>query len=102
MNNAKVKIQIEQAEIELTVEQIFKAVQELPLKERNWLKLQLDLDDSKSKNIITLPDDMSDPNWLKLKMKEQGYKGIDWTKVDECVKRLDIQEPIEELLKDLD
>jgi hypothetical protein len=102
MNNAKVKIQIEQAEIELTVEQIFKAVQELPLKERNWLKLQLDLDDSKSKNIITLPDDMSDPKWLELKMKEQGYKGIDWVKFDECVKRLDIQEPIEELLKDLD
>ncbi len=101
MNNTKVKIQIEQGEIELTVEQIFKAVEQLPLKERNWLRIQLDLDIKSAKPIL-LPDDMSNPEWLTLKMKEQGYKGIDWEKFDETVKRLDIQEPIEELLKDLD
>ena len=39
---------------------------------------------------------------LKALMKERGYKGINWQRFDELVKQLDIQEPIEELLKDLD
>jgi hypothetical protein len=35
-------------------------------------------------------------------MKERGYKGVDWQVIDDAVKKLNIQEPIEELLKDLD
>ena len=34
-------------------------------------------------------------------MEEQGYKGIDWQEVDTLIAELDIQEPIEELLKQL-
>ena len=38
---------------------------------------------------------------LEQMMKEQGYKGVDWQKVDRIVTEMDIQEPIEELLKQL-
>lgn len=34
-------------------------------------------------------------------MEEQGYKGVDWQEVDRLVAELDIQEPVEELIKQL-
>ncbi len=102
MNNTKVKIRIDQAEVELTVEQIFEAIRKLPREERAWLKMKfIGLDEDKTLNIVRLKDT---PETIDLKalMKEQGYKGVNWQRVDELVKQMDIQESMEELLKDLD
>ena len=104
MNNTKVKIHIDQAEIELTAEQIFGAIRKLPREERAWLKMKfIGLDEEKPLNVIKLREEGRDPaEQLKFQMKEMGYKGVNWQRVDELVKQMDIQEPIEELLKDLD
>jgi hypothetical protein len=103
MNNAKVKIQIEQAEIELTADQILKAAKALPNHEKAWLKMQLDLNDRPYPNVIKLRDEGRTPaEQLTFQMKETGYKGVNWQRVDELVKELDVHESIEELLKDLD
>jgi hypothetical protein len=87
-------------EFELTVHDIIYAIRQLPLSEKKQI-LEVFKDEASG---ITAVKGKDIPQTIDLKamMKERGYKGVDWQVIDDAVKKLNIQEPIEELLKDLD
>ena len=87
-------------EFELTVHDIIYAIRQLSQKERQKV-LDTFIDEASGIRAMKLKD-IPETIDLKALMKERGYKGINWQRFDELVKQLDIQEPIEELLKDLD
>ncbi len=87
-------------EFELTVSDIISAIKQLPPLEK---KQVFDVFIDEASGIIAYRGkDIPQTIDLEAMMKARGYKGVDWKKFDEIVERLDIQEPIEELLKDLD
>lgn len=85
--------------IELTLSDIIKAIDLLPTKDRNAVINHLI--DEKTGIKLTRYQDMPNSTDLKAMMKAQGYKGVNWQKVDKIVAEMDIQEPIEELLEQL-
>ncbi len=85
--------------IELTLSDILMAIDQLPRKDKNAVVKHLI--DEKTGIQLTRYADMPKTLDLEQMMKEQGYKGVDWQKVDKIVAEMNIQEPIEELLKQL-
>jgi hypothetical protein len=85
--------------IELTLSDILKAIDLLPPQERNIVAKYLI--DEKTGIKLTRYADMPKTLDLKQMMLERGYKGVDWQKVDAIVAEMDIQDPVEELLKQL-
>lgn len=90
-----------QAPVKLSVEEILEAILQLSSAEQTVLVLKLKrlgLYDSKPlPYVVKLEEGKS----LEQILQERGYKGVNWARVDEIVKELDIQEPIEELLQTL-
>jgi hypothetical protein len=87
-------------EFELTIHDIIFAIRQLPPIER---KVVLD----------TFIDEKTGIKGIKFKdiplsidvetmMKERGYTGINWQRFDKLVEKLNFNEPIEDILKDLD
>ena len=85
--------------IELTLSDILTAIDLLPSKERKAVLNHLI--DEKTGIKLTRYADMPKTIDLEAMMQAQGYKGVNWQKVDKIVAEMDIQEPIEELLKQL-
>ena len=85
--------------IELTLSDILMAIDQLPPKDRKAVVQHLI--DEKTGIKLTRYADMPKTLDLEQMMKEQGYKGVDWQEVDKIVAEMDIQKPIEELLKQL-
>jgi hypothetical protein len=85
--------------IELTLSDILTAIDLMPSKDRKAVAKHLI--DEKTGIKLTRYDDMPNSTDLEAMMKAQGYKGVNWQEVDRLVAELDIQEPIEELLKQL-
>lgn len=95
-NKAMVKLT---KSIELTLSDILTAIDLLPAKERKAVINHL-IDEKTGIKLLRYRD-MPNSTDLEAMMQAQGYKGVNWKEVDRLVAELDIQEPIEELLKQL-
>ena len=85
--------------IELTLSDILTAIDLMPAEDRKAIINHLI--DEKTGIKLTRYADMPNTTDLEAMMKAQGYKGVNWQEIDRLVAELDIQEPIEELLKQI-
>jgi hypothetical protein len=85
--------------IELTLSDILTAIDLMPAKDRKAILNHL-IDEKTGIKLLRYQD-MPNSTDLEAMMKAQGYKGVNWQEVDRLVAELDIQEPIEELLRQL-
>ena len=87
-------------EFELTVHDIIFVIRQLPPIER---KIVLDafIDEKSGIKGVKLKD-IPQTIDVEALMKERGYTGINWDRFDKLVEKLNFNEPIEDVLKDLD
>ena len=87
----------------LSLEEIILAIKNLPIQERQKVLTAFQYDDIPELKplpyIITLTDDRSIDD--QLEEIWQNRKPIDWREIDDIANKMDIQEPIEELLESL-